>query len=580
MKILNILIIISVGWASSCSMEFTGPNGSVEQVEPIHAISINDSGKKFGELCFRGTHNSYSGGDRGSISSQLNAGMRFFELDLWPLNSNIAFSTNWEEENREMAAFEYAGNSYIVNYRPDDGQISIDRFTGNGIENVYRSNWAQNDRQLTALEYGGKAYLINYRADNGQVSIDRFTGNGLINVYQSNWASKERAFATLTHGGNAYLVNYRHDNGQISINMFTGTGLTTIFQGNWEAKARVLTTLHHDGQAYLVNYRADNGKVSIDKFTGNGLTHVYTTSWAAHPRELSTLSIDGDSYLVNYRKDIGQFSINGFKEASLYFVYKKNWVPRGRVLTSFNYGNKSHLVNYRADNGQVSVDRFNYEFVLGHHYPDGEVSKGTVGMDFANPNPLTNHLIDWLGLIKDKNPMDYPVFLMLELKEYEVWLNNGLWQAMLDQVENTLGPENVVYIGSSARPNGVDRRTALEDLIGKYVVYLEPNSDINFDHSEAAKALRKYRQNRKYQSLDWRDYYNDLDGLDNRLEDAYNEDKIIRLFRMEEYTFNLQLAMQTNGISNIGWLNYAISDDPNDVVYQYVTTSKLSTVPE
>lgn len=178
MKNLELLFIICIGSMTSCTQDYIesdvlDTNNSISMPKAINAYTIpsNDLEKQFGDFCFKGTHNSYSGGDRGSIITQLNSGMSFFELDLWPLNSSIAFSTNWVDGERELSSMEYNGHSYVVNYRPDDGQISIDRFTGSGIDNVYQSNWAAEHRVFTSLEHNGEAYLVNYRADSGSFPL-------------------------------------------------------------------------------------------------------------------------------------------------------------------------------------------------------------------------------------------------------------------------------------------------------------------------------------------------------------------------------------------------------------------------
>lgn len=566
------LLGIFLVFASSCT------KNNVEEIKNIGSTSTeaeaaikftasSDSiNKKYGDFCFRGTHNSYSGGLRGSISSQLNSKMSFFELDLWPLNSNNAYSSNWAHKDRVLTAIERNDDYYLANYSKDNGQISIDKFTGNGLTNVYKSNWMEKDRVLTAMEWNGNSYMVNYSKDNGQISIDKFTGNGLVNVYKTNWAEKDRVLTSMEWNGNSYMVNYSKDNGQISIDRFTGNGLANVYKGNWTEKNRVLTTIDWDGKVYLANYSKDDGQISIDRFTGSGLSNVYKKHWVAKDRELISITLEGIPYLFNYRKDNGQISINGFNGDELYFVFQKEWQAQNRKFASFNLSKNSYLINYRNDNGQISIDDFSFDFVIGHDYPSDEVAHIT-------GNPTSNYLTDWASLIKDSmSEEDYPIFLMLELKEYKVWLYNGLWEKMLDQVEATLGIENVRYVASKAMQNGINRDTPIEDLKGKVVVYLEPNNDIMDDTSDLAKGLKEFRQSRRYHSYDWRKYYNNIDKLNASMKNDTTNKNLIRIFRLEEEG-NYQ-SLHGNLL-----LNFAITDNPNDVRYIDLTNS-LDAVPK
>lgn len=572
MIIKKTLLCVFIILATSCAknnfdeLQLTEIYNSNTKAVVMHTDSSDTTKTKYGDFSFRGTHNSYSGGLRGSITSQLNAKMRFFELDLWPINSENIYSSNWTVKDRELATLQWNDDSYLANYSENNGQISIDRHNGTGLTNVYKSNWAEKHRVLTAMQWNGNSYLVNYSKDNGQISIDKFTGNGLTNVYKSNWVAKPRVLSTIKWGGHAYLVNYSKDNGHVSIDKFTGNGLSHVYTGIWAEKNRVLTTLERDDEIYLVNYSKDNGQISIDRFTGSGLKNVYTNQWVEKDRELASITLDGIPYLFNYRKDNGQISINGFNGEELYFVYQKEWQAQKRVFTSYNSSDKSYIINYRNDSGQISIDEFSFDFVIGHDYPSDEVAHIT-------GNPSSNYLTDWVTLITgDMSEDDYPIFLMLELKEYKAWLYNGLWEKMIDQVEATLGSENVKYVASKAMLNGINRDTPIEDLMGKVVVYLEPNNDIMGDKSDLAKELKGFRQSRKYRSYDWRNYYDNIGALkDSMIADTKNK-KMIRIFRMEEEGNYQSLHGNVH-------LNFAITDDPNNTNYITLTDS-LNTVPK
>lgn len=50
---------------------------------PQAAHAASNDGLPFAQVIFRATHNSYSGGARGSITHQLDTGVRFVEFDVW-----------------------------------------------------------------------------------------------------------------------------------------------------------------------------------------------------------------------------------------------------------------------------------------------------------------------------------------------------------------------------------------------------------------------------------------------------------------------------------------------------------------
>ncbi len=525
MKKTKILLVVFILLLTSCSK-----NDSVEvqNINPtenlvLKSVSSVNSDSIYGDFCFRGTHNSYSGGDRGSISEQLDSGMHFFELDLWPMNSDNVCSSEWSEKDRVLTSLKLDSINYIVNYSSENGQISIDKFHDSKLSNVFKAEWSEKSRVLTSMKLDGIPYLVNYCDENGKISIDKFNGSELSNVYKNEWSEKNR----------------------------------------------VLTSMELDGIPYLVNYCSENGQISIDKFNGSGLTNAYKSEWSEKDRVLATIVLDNVPYLFNYRKDSGIISINGFNGEDLYTVYKKEWSSKSRILTSISTSSNSYLVNYSPENGAISIDEFSHEFFLGHDYPSDEVSDLT-------DNSSSIRLKDWITFIKNNMPQDYPIFLMLEIKNYKSWLANDFWKNMLEMVTNTIGSENLVFVGSNAKKDGIDRSTNINDLKGKIVLYIEPDKNINDDDSTEAKELKKFRENRKYQSYNWEDFnYSDnkLDELNENIYNAANSNKIIRVYRLETDTKSFL------SLSNDTLINFAISDDPYTTAYQYLSNT-LNTVPK
>lgn len=549
MKKLHILIAII---ASACTSYMDQEQLSIDEKAAVSEEIVTTSVEYYGDYSFAGTHNSYSGDERGTVADQLNAGLSFVEFDLWPIHSDNAYKSNWDANERVLTSFEWQGDTYLVNYESEDGQVSIDQFTGDDIDNVFQTNWSAKERVLTTLQLGSAAsYIVNYRPDNGKVSIDKYSADGLANVYQTSWSAKDRVFISFHTSTAAYLVNYRADNGQISIDEFTGSSLSNVYSSSWSAKERVLTSFEWGGVLYLVNYSSESGQISIDKFDGSSLTNQYQTEWDAEDREISAFVLDSIPYLFNYKKSGGELAINGFDGGDLYVVYAQDWANGSRVFTTCDYSGSPYLVNYKSDNGQISIDQYKTEFVLGHDYPGDEVATG-------DGNPESALLEDWVDIIAEKmNASDYhgyPIVLMLELKKYKPWIQNDLWDIMLQEVEDVLSDGNYCYMGSAAKPNGVGRNTPLDSVKNKVIIYLEPNSDVD----DSGTSLESFRDDRLYHSYDWSDYDNKVDELIEKIEDKADDGVLVRVFELQENT-------SYGDLSTMGdLLNYAVSDDPYD----------------
>ncbi|QTL34749.1 hypothetical protein [Pseudoalteromonas viridis] len=492
------------------------------------SLALAEGEMTYGDRLIKGTHNSYSGSidrqgnHRGSIIQQLNKGFKSLEFDVHPYNKQNIYLNHWSAKEREFTTFSLGEDTFSLDYRPDNGQVAINRFSDDGAgsatiyKNVYLSHWSPKAREFTSFTFNGKAFVLAYQQQDGLVGIAEFSYHNdqgaLNNVYLGDWANKKRVFTAFSLEERAFVVNYREDSGLISIDEFNyhdgKATLSNVYQGSWAKKSREFSTfklmLDSEERVFIANYREDSGQFSIDEFNINGhavsLGQVYKANWARdRARELATFSVDDKAYIVNYTHSNGIVSIDEFFRGQNEFEMGKavhlTFSDAERKITALNVQRVSeredghpvlYLGNYRRDNGQVSVDRIELNTpTMGHDDIGHDV-------DF-NGNPADLRLEAWLQVIADwqaANPTDRePLFLMIELKGhhrledyFRLWLPGDKVNHVINTVYRTFGQDNVRLFDSKRakeiESDVVNANTPYAKLMGKVILYIEPKKDI------------------------------------------------------------------------------------------------------
>ncbi|MCO7187860.1 MULTISPECIES: hypothetical protein [unclassified Pseudoalteromonas] len=494
----------------------------------------------YGERLIKGTHNSYSGSIdrpgnvRGSIIQQLDWGFRSLEYDVHPYNKQNIYLNYWSAKERVFTAFSLGHQTFNLDYRPDNGQVAINKFNMDGtdsdssFQNVYLTRWAPKAREFTSFTVNGRAFVLAYQQQDGLIGIAEFTykneKGALSNIYLSDWADKSRVFTAFTLQNRAFIVNYRADSGRISIDEFSysdGKGeLNNVYQSNWANKSREISTFKllngKEEKAFIVNYRDDSGQVSVDEFSINddtiSLRQAYKTNWEGNrKRELAAFSVKDRAYVVNYTHTNGIVSIDEFfqgpSEYEMGQVVYLRFGDTERQITALPFGNLGKevttsegqpvlfLSNFRRDNGQISVDKIDLNTpTLGHDDIGHDVD-----LD-GNPTDLT--LKTWLKIVADwqvANPeFNEPLFLMIETKGhrqlndyFRLWLPGDKVNHIINTVYATFGQDKVRLLESQYTIDknyaGVTANTPYEELMGKVILYIEAPAKI-LENGECVKA--------------------------------------------------------------------------------------------
>ncbi len=577
--------LITLLMAYGCSSDSDGPlsiapppiqGGEESEPETLVQDSTNAIYRQF---FFRGTHNSYSGNfggmKREGIGTQLERGLRFFEFDLFSFHTYIEMQTDWTDKVDGFSVFEYDDNPYILSYSHIGEDLKVYRIVNGKLELVYGKSGRphqQVEKKFYMLSHNKTQYIMDYEPGSGYVTIHRFNGTSLTSMGTFNLGVINADLSTFFFNGKAYLGIYTRDEGSYKIQEILLAG-EEVALGNtpFETKAvtskEMLYPFEQDDRLYVfrhnvnsvTNFRVESVDVNNmpwiikDSRTGTsdflmGAVQVtqtngklFVNSYAANGDVFGTQLIidDGEPNLV-YEYNNTEDMLSG-ANVSLY--------PSDKGVYLFLQ--KGHTVQLSS----ISLGKL----TLGHDSPGDEV-------DLSVDNPPSVFLEDWIGFLvrwSNENPNHEPLFIMTELKEYEQWLADAKWQNIIELMQSQFGNKLRYHNSSGFHSESLVEGSKIVDgktlyfmdengskeggLLGKVVLYIQPNNNItksastnNFEPfvtkdgvlQENFLQLRRYRENNKLVSPDWRypnKYGNDIGAYIDDKDNSY----ISRIFHME-----------------------------------------------
>ena len=432
----------------------------------------------------------------------------------------------------------------------------------------------------------------------------------MTSVFSDNLGTTNVSLATFIYQGDAYLSVISDNSSKFGIRKLTfegnvGTIGSVLYEDVSIESGETLFPFEQDNSLYIFRHDPDlitNFTVELMDTGGNTWSKANSTLGTSE-RLMGTVQAsytDGKFYVNSYGSN---GDVIGFR------LIMDNNIPN----LVYEYNNEGSMLTeadpniYPAENGYYLFLQKGQEvqllyvdigkLTLGHDAPGDEV-------DFTVDNPSSIFLEDWISYIVDwsnAHPYHEPLFIMTELKDYEQWMVDAKWQNIIRLMQESFG-DKLRYHSSSGfssesivdNDNIVDGKTRYfmdengskeGGLLGKIVLYIQPNINItkseytnNFEPfatkdgelQENFLQLKRYRENNKLVSPDWRhaeNYGNDIGAHIDHKDDSY----ISRIFHMESPDGDGQY-------DNIRCTDvmFAVSDRPYQGLYvDYVEEQKV-----
>ncbi len=569
------------------------------------------------QFFFTGTHNSYSGNlggmKREGIETQLERGLRFFEFDLFTFHTQKALQTTWAEQVDEFAVLDHMGEPHILSYSKTGASIKIFSLDNGNPQIVYENTGEgldEVDRKFSILAFQNELYIFGYEPLDGDLIVYSFNGTSLTPVHSGNIGDTNVNLSTFVFNNTAYTAVHAKDDATYKIIeiSFEGEDVAlgeTRYEQSSIPSNETLYPFEQDNNLYIFRHNVNTvTNFKVESVDANGNT------WTTNGSQTSTSSLltgTVQASSTNGKLFVNSYAANGDVKGSQLIMdnAKPNLVNE--------YNNESDMLSgaevgiYPSENGyylflqkDASVQLMSIaigDLVLGHDAPGDEV-------DLRVDNPSSVFLEDWITYIADwsnGNPGHEPLFIMTELKEYEQWLADAKWQNIIRLMQEKFGNKLRYHSSSGFHNEGLVDQNKIVDgktlyfmdengskeggLLGKVVLYIQPNNNItksehtnNFQPfattdgilQENFLQLRRYRENNKLVSPDWRNpgnYGNDIGAFIDAKDDSY----ISRIFHM-------QSASGDGQYDNIRCTDvmFAVSDRPYEGLYtNYVEQQKV-----
>lgn len=569
------------------------------------------------QFFFTGTHNSYSGNlggmKREGIETQLERGLRFFEFDLFTFHTQKSLQTTWAEQVDGFTVFDYMGEPHILSYSKTGASIKIFSLDNANPQIVYENageGLDEVDRKFSILAFQNELYIFGYEPLDGDLIVYSFNGTSLTPVHSGNIGDTNVNLSTFVFNNTAYTAVHAKDDATYKIIeiSFEGEDVAlgeTRYEQSSIPSNETLYPFEQDNNLYIFRHNVNTvTNFKVESVDANGNT------WTTNGSQTSTSSLltgTVQASSTNGKLFVNSYAANGDVKGSQLIMdnAKPNLVNE--------YNNESDMLSgaevgiYPSENGyylflqkDASVQLMSIaigELVLGHDAPGDEV-------DLSVDNPSSVFLEDWITYIADwsnGNPGHEPLFIMTELKEYEQWLADAKWQNIIRLMQEKFGNKLRYHSSSGFHNEGLVDQNKIVDgktlyfmdengskeggLLGKVVLYIQPNNNItksehtnNFQPfattdgilQENFLQLRRYRENNKLVSPDWRNpgnYGNDIGAFIDAKDDSY----ISRIFHM-------QSASGDGQYDNIRCTDvmFAVSDRPYEGLYtNYVEQQKV-----
>lgn len=614
--LLNFLIICGCSVKDATSPSPPSPAIGEEDPGPV-PIGQDSTTAIYRQFFFMGTHNSYSGNlagmQREGIATQLERGLRFYELDLYTFHTQNKLNTTWAEEDATFSVFDFMGNTHLLSYTKKGGQIQIVKLTSHDPEIVYQNTidpLEEIDRRFSVLSFGTNLYILDYQPTNGNLTIYNFAVNSLTFVHSENIGIAEAHISPFKYKGDAYLAVHAPENANYRIHAINLGGSGTLLGDPLYEDTSI--SLHET----LYPFEQDN-RLYIFRHNSNTVTNYVVASVDTNGDKWSIQnSIRGTSNLLKGRVQASltndKLYINAYA-ANGEVVGTQLIMDRDKPNLVYEYNNEVAMLSgaqatiYPAIKGyylllqKKATIQLSYisigELTVGHDAPGDEV-------DFSVDNPDSIFLEDWIKYIADwssAHPYHEPLFIMTELKMFEQWLADAKWQNIIRLMQGYFG-EKLRYHSSNGFHNEpiVDGSKIVDGkklyyfdengskeggLLGKVILYIQPNNRItqsnytnNFQPFETKDGklqenfmqLKRYRENNKFASTDWRkpqNYGNDIGVYLDSKDHSY----ISRIFHMQSSAGDGQY-------DNIRCTDvmFAVSDRPFQGLYKtYVDQQKI-----
>lgn len=585
---------------------------------PPISVEMDSATAIYRQFFFRGTHNSYSGNlggmRREGIETQLDMGLRFFEFDLFSFYTQQELLTTWAEETDNFAVFEYDEEIHILSYTKTSGVLKIDKLTNSVLERVYQNTNAtlKNASPLfSTMFYGNRMYVLAYESVGGHLTVYDFNGTELNEVLSENLGVNDADLWTFVFNDQAYVSIRAFDDAtftirKININkgaMFLGNPL---YEQNSIPIADKLYPFEQNDKLYIFKHNVN----TITNFEVVSVNTDNINAWAKSENKKGTSDLLKGNVQASWAK--GRLYLNSYV-ANGYVIGCQLIMDNNTPNIVYEYNNENDMIS-GAESGFFPSSKGFYLFLrkgtsiqissigvsqltLGHDAPGDEV-------DLSVDNPQSIFLEDWIASLaawSDKNADHEPLFIMTELKEYEQWIADSKWQNIIGLMKTYFGDKLRYHSSDGFHNEPIVEKNKIIDgksqyfmdkngskqggLLGKVILYIQPNNNITkstytnnfvpFSTSDGQLQknylqLRRYRENNKLVSPDWRsphDYGNNIGAYINSKDDSY----ISRIFHMQDDRGNGQY-------DNIRCTDvmFAVSDKPFQGLYlEYVDEQKV-----
>ncbi|MCK0159061.1 hypothetical protein [Allomuricauda sp. F6463D] len=602
------LLLVNGCSSDAGELETTPPPSQGEENPTPEQVVQDSTTAIYRHFFFRGTHNSYSGNQGGmkreGLTTQLESGLRFFEFDLFSFYTEEELQTNWTEDVDYLSSFHYVDKNYLFSYSSMDGLFKIYEVVDGEQELRYDNSadpWTEEHREFNVLNYQSEQYVLDYVPTSGTLTVHNYNGTvlnfigskdtGVVDARLSSFIFEEKAFITLysSDTGVYEIKEIIFDNSEITLG-------TTLYKVESVPAGESFYPFEQDNTLYIfrhnvntvTNYRVEtidvNGTLwslntsktnSSDLLKGNVKAvrsngKVYVNSYTANGEVIGSQLIidDGVPILV--------YEYNNEKDVLVSAEVKLTPTQRGY-----------NLLLQKGSAVQLSTIHIG-DLVLGHDAPGDEV-------DLTVDNPSSIMLSDWIDYMEqwsEDHPNHEPLFIMTELKEYEQWLADAKWHDIIELMQNKFGDKLRYHSSSGFYTESIVDQNKIVDgktlyfmdengskeggMRGKVVLYIQPNNNITkSEHTNNFKPfgtssgilqenflqLRRYRENNKLVSPDWRkpnNYGNDIGAYIDARDDSY----ISRIFHMQSSEGDGQY-------DNIRCTDvmFAVSDKPYEGLY-------------
>jgi hypothetical protein len=303
------------------------------------------------------------------------------------INEQVHYQADWSAKARVFCSFNYENKPYVLNYRKDNGQLSIDKITANGLQNSYKINWKSGERSFTTVYYNGLLYIASYYKNEGKLYLHKFSNGSLYycSEFPNQSKDKSRTLHTVYTGEFAYVAMYNQKDYRIKMCIVGNTGESVVFlpSGSADKLSKksypLISSINSTRESNLVYYFKDRINLfeipykdinigSVDMRADLDLNFESAGFYSSRSGDKLCNATLGDiPLIINYDCSSGYIRINSFDENTIIKnLYLKKISPKKREIVAISDGvsfDILYLLNFTPESGRVSIDRFSFEAV-------------------------------------------------------------------------------------------------------------------------------------------------------------------------------------------------------------------------